>query len=97
MLHSKFQRAMCALALAGAVGYGSSAAHAGTVKSVFVIAMENHNWTQPSTPTSPQQMRRGNCDRLVRSVQARCDQVAVSSTQCVISSEGACTLLHAPC
>jgi hypothetical protein len=24
------------------------------VKTVFVIAMENHNWTQPSTTTSPQ-------------------------------------------
>jgi hypothetical protein len=26
------------------------------VKKVFVIAMENHNWTQPSTQTSPQQL-----------------------------------------
>jgi phosphatidylinositol-3-phosphatase len=25
------------------------------VKKVFVIALENHNWTQPSTQTSPQQ------------------------------------------
>ncbi|HKE83027.1 MAG TPA: alkaline phosphatase family protein [Vicinamibacterales bacterium] len=29
---------------------------AGRVKTVFVIAMENHNWTQPTTQTSPQQV-----------------------------------------
>jgi hypothetical protein len=28
----------------------------GRVKTVFVIAMENHNWTQPATQTSPQQV-----------------------------------------
>jgi phosphatidylinositol-3-phosphatase len=57
MFHPIFQRAMCALALAGAVGCGISPAHAaGRVKKVFVIAMENHNWTQPSTQTSPQQI-----------------------------------------
>ena len=54
MFHPKFQQAMCALALAGAVGCGSSPVLAGSVKKVFVIAMENHNWTQPSTQTSPQ-------------------------------------------
>jgi hypothetical protein len=47
---------MCVLALAGAVGCGSFPVHAGTVKKVFVIAMENHNWTQPSTQTSPEQI-----------------------------------------
>jgi phosphatidylinositol-3-phosphatase len=26
----------------------------GRVKTVFVVAMENHNWTQPATTTSPQ-------------------------------------------
>jgi phosphatidylinositol-3-phosphatase len=57
MFHPKFQQAMCALALAGAVGCASSPVHAaGSVKKVFVIAMENHNWTQPSTQTSPQQI-----------------------------------------
>lgn len=30
--------------------------HAGTIQTVFVIAMENHNWTQPSTETSPEQI-----------------------------------------
>jgi phosphatidylinositol-3-phosphatase len=56
MFHSRFQRAMGALALAGAVGCGSFPVHAGTVKKVFVIAMENHNWTQPSSQTSPEQI-----------------------------------------
>ena len=68
--HAKFQRAMCALALAGALGWGGFPVHADgrsddskdrrdndhRVKTVFVIAMENHNWTQPSTVTSPQQI-----------------------------------------
>ena len=62
MFHPKFQWAMCALALAGAVGCGSFPVHADDrdddhrVKKVFVIAMENHNWTQPSTQTSPNQI-----------------------------------------
>jgi hypothetical protein len=56
MFHSKFQRAMYALALAGAAGCAGSPVHAASVKKVFVIAMENHNWTQPSTQTSPQQI-----------------------------------------
>jgi hypothetical protein len=62
MLHPKFQRAMCVLALAGAVGCGSFPIRADDrdddhrVKKVFVIAMENHNWTQPSTQTSPHQI-----------------------------------------
>jgi phosphatidylinositol-3-phosphatase len=62
MFHPKFQQAMCALALAGAVGCGSFPVHADDrdddrrVKTVFVIAMENHNWTQPSTQTSPGQI-----------------------------------------
>src|SRR6516162_1911429 len=50
MFHPKVQRAMCALVLGGAMGCGSFPVHAGTVKTVFVIAMENHNWTQPSSP-----------------------------------------------
>lgn len=56
MFHPKFQCAMCALAVAGAVGYGSFPAHADVIKKVFVIALENHNWTQPSSVTSPQQI-----------------------------------------
>ena len=47
-----------AIALAGAAhaqadGRGDDD-HRGT--KVFVIAMENHNWTQPGTQTSPQQI-----------------------------------------
>src|SRR5579863_9426630 len=62
MFHPKFQRAVCALALAGATGCGIAAVRADDrdddhhVKKVFVIAMENHNWTQPSTQTSPHQI-----------------------------------------
>jgi hypothetical protein len=56
MLHPKLQPTMYMLALAGALGCGSCPANAGTVKKVFVIAMENHNWTQPSSQTSPPQI-----------------------------------------
>jgi hypothetical protein len=56
MFHSRFQQAMGALALAGAVGCASSPVYAGSVKKVFVIAMENHNWTQPSTQGGPGQI-----------------------------------------
>jgi phosphatidylinositol-3-phosphatase len=70
MLHRKYQRVMCALALAGALGWGGFPIHADgrdddskgrrdddqRVKTVFVIAMENHNWTQPGTLTSPEQI-----------------------------------------
>jgi phosphatidylinositol-3-phosphatase len=56
MFDQRFQRAMRALTLAGAVGCGSFPVHADEVKKVFVIAMENHNWTQPSTQTSPHQI-----------------------------------------
>jgi hypothetical protein len=31
-------------------------ADAGHIKTVFVIAMENHNWTQPVSQTSPGQI-----------------------------------------
>jgi hypothetical protein len=31
-------------------------AQAGTIQTVFVIAMENHNWTQPASQTSPAQI-----------------------------------------
>src|SRR5437868_6767132 len=31
-------------------------ASAGAIKTVFVIAMENHNWTQPTSQTSPGQI-----------------------------------------
>jgi hypothetical protein len=67
---STHQYSACALALAGALACGGFAAHADgrddqrnnrgdddqRVKTVFVVAMENHNWTQPATITSPQQI-----------------------------------------
>ena len=37
-----------AFALAGALAFGGFSARAADVKRVFVIAMENHNWTQPA-------------------------------------------------
>jgi phosphatidylinositol-3-phosphatase len=37
---------LCALSISGA-------APAGQIKTVFVIAMENHNWTQPASQTDP--------------------------------------------
>jgi phosphatidylinositol-3-phosphatase len=33
-----------------------SKVHADGIKTVFVIALENHNWTQPASQTSPQQI-----------------------------------------
>ena len=70
MAHSKYQRVTCALALAGMLGWGGFPVHADgrddnrrdddrdeRVKTVFVIAMENHNWVQPGGLTaSPQQI-----------------------------------------
>ena len=43
-------------ATAHAQGESDGRDDAGRVKTVFIIAMENHNWTQPSTMTSPQQV-----------------------------------------
>jgi phosphatidylinositol-3-phosphatase len=34
----------------------AATADGGTIKTVFVIALENHNWTQPASQTSPQQI-----------------------------------------
>ena len=43
---SGFLTAACLAAPAGA----------GQIKTVFVIAMENHNWPQPGSQSSPQQI-----------------------------------------
>jgi phosphatidylinositol-3-phosphatase len=53
-----------ALALAGAVAVTAFSAHAGNRRrheegrlgTIFVIAVENHNWTQPAEQTNPQQI-----------------------------------------
>ena len=46
MLQIRHRRTLGALALLGAIG--SLSARADDIKTVFVIAMENHNWTQPA-------------------------------------------------
>jgi hypothetical protein len=66
MLQMKHQLFACALAGACAVAWGSFTAHADPRRDdqddkkglgkVFVIAMENHNWTQPNPLSSPQQI-----------------------------------------
>jgi hypothetical protein len=50
---------MCALAVASTFAFGALPARADSskkVQKVFVIAMENHNWTQPSSVASPRQI-----------------------------------------
>ena len=66
MFRMKQQVCASALALASALTWGGFTAHADhrrddrddrhdqRVKTVFLIAMENHNWTQPATTSSPQ-------------------------------------------
>src|SRR5262245_55740248 len=66
-----FQWSACALIVAGALAWGGRTAHADRAnqqqdqnqdqdgrRTVFVIAMENHNWTQPASTTSPQPDRK---------------------------------------
>src|SRR5580704_16990585 len=89
MFHPKFQWAMCALALAGALGGGSFPVHADDrdddhrVKKVFVIAMENHSWTQPSTQTNPLQIFQNPAapfiNSLVNGTSGISDQVAYAN------------------
>jgi hypothetical protein len=64
MVSMKCPGFVCVLTIAGALAWGGMAAHAddrrgqddhgeGRPRTVFVIAMENHNWTQPAATTSP--------------------------------------------
>src|SRR5580693_2132501 len=46
MSHMRYLRRLGTIALAGAMC--NLGAHAQQIKTVFVIAMENHNWTQPA-------------------------------------------------
>lgn len=46
-------RALCAAVAAG-VALAAATAHAQTVNNIFVIAMENHNFTQPAKTKKPQ-------------------------------------------
>ena len=64
---------------------------AGTVKKVFVIAMENHNWTQPSTQKQPQQIFRNPAapfiNSLVNGTSGISNQVAYASAYLNASAE----------
>jgi hypothetical protein len=48
MVRMRYRVMMCATAIAVAMSAGSFRLRAANVKAVFVIAMENHNWTQPA-------------------------------------------------
>src|SRR5215472_8576039 len=50
MSHVRHLRALAVLALSITVGHFNAAAQ--QIKTVFVIAMENHNWTQPANQFS---------------------------------------------
>lgn len=63
MVETKRQLTACGLALASALAWGGSRAHADhgqgdrgdhRARKVFVIAMENHNWTQPNPTSNPE-------------------------------------------
>jgi hypothetical protein len=58
MLRARCYRALGALALFGA--WSSFSASAADIKTVFVIAMENHNWTQPTQVPGGIQQISGN-------------------------------------
>src|SRR3974390_2648361 len=53
------------------------------VRKVFVVAMENHNWTQPGTQTSPQQIFKNPAapfiNSLVNGTAGISDQVAFAN------------------
>jgi hypothetical protein len=63
MFKVRHHASISALAIAAALVWGSVATHAGRrndddddrgAGKVFIVAMENHNWTQPAALTSPQ-------------------------------------------
>src|SRR5215469_6649613 len=65
MFQMRHQLVGCALALGCALAWGSFTAHADhgnddqegkRMGKVFVIGMENHNWTQPNPLANPQQI-----------------------------------------
>src|SRR5215471_11606548 len=88
MFHPRFQWAMCTLVLAGVVGSFPARADDRDdddhhVKTVFVIAMENHNWTQPNSQTNPQQIFQNPAapfiNSLVNGTSGISDQVAFAN------------------
>ena len=50
MVRSSIRITICATAILGAAALTGFPVRANDVKTVFVIAMENHNWTQPANP-----------------------------------------------
>jgi hypothetical protein len=68
MFQMRHQVSACAVAVAAALTWGGFTAHADHRRDdrdegheqhgrrVFIVAMENHNWTQPATTTSPSQI-----------------------------------------
>jgi len=62
MFQAKYQVSVCAVALVSALAWFGFTARADErndqtdrgARKVFIVAMENHNWTQPSTTTNPQ-------------------------------------------
>ncbi len=57
MLRTRHRLILCGLALLAALAIGSFGARAADGRAVFVIALENHNWTQPvSNPGGIQQI-----------------------------------------
>jgi hypothetical protein len=66
MFQKKHQMIVCGIAAATALALAGRTAHAdrddqddqggNDVQRVFVIAMENHNWTQPNPTSNPQQI-----------------------------------------
>ena len=92
MFNRKYQWSACGLALAGAAALSGFTAQAqqhhrhdedGRLGTIFVIAMENHNWTQPAGQTSPQQIFRNPnapfINSLVNGASGISDQVAYAN------------------
>ena len=71
------------LLVAAVVLAGAAQGEARAVNKVFVIALENHNWTQPSTQTGPQQIFQNRAapfiNSLVNGTSVISDQVAYAN------------------
>jgi len=90
-MNMKARTLVAAIALAGATQGQAGTLQYGDgrmnddhrVKKVFVIAMENHNWTQPGTVTSPQQIFQNPAasfiNSLVNGTSGISDQVAYAN------------------
>src|SRR5215472_19143428 len=52
LIQRSSRRITAAIVFAGMTLGLTSTVHADAIKTVFVIAMENHNWTQPASDTT---------------------------------------------